>query len=98
MPMVPLSFGYDDLYLISASLNETLEGCVRREQDARTAGDTYKAAFEAQRSRKYRRLLDTAQHAMAMCNKATAKLVPIPANPAEQDRVSRISLATSEVL
>ena len=55
MPMVPLSFGYDDLYLISASLNETLEGCVRREQDARTAGDTYKAAFEAQRSRKYRR-------------------------------------------
>lgn len=91
MPMIPLSLGYDDLYLIGASLSETLEGCTRREQDARAAGDAYKAAFEAQRSRKYRRLLETAQHAMAQCNKSTATLVPIPTSPAEQAWATRSS-------
>jgi hypothetical protein len=87
MPMISLSLGYDDLYLIGASLGETLESCLRREQDARAAGDTYKAAFEAQRSRKYRRLLDAAQHAMATCNKSTATLLPIPPTAAA-DRIS----------
>jgi hypothetical protein len=95
MPMMSVSFGYDDLYLIGASLAETLEGCLRREQDARAAGDTYKAAFEAQRSRKYRRLLEITHHAMATCNKSTARLVPIPASSAESDRISGISLERS---
>ena len=91
MPMTPLSLGYDDLDLIGASLGEMLEGCLRREQDARAAGDTYKAAFEAQRIRKYRRLLDMAQHAMATCNKSTAALVPIPTTSAAADRLSGMS-------
>jgi hypothetical protein len=73
-------FGYDDLYLMSTALCEASDDCLRRSQTARAAGDIYKAAYEARRSQKYKKVLNLVENAMAVCNRSTARTA-MPAIP-----------------
>jgi hypothetical protein len=84
---MPLSHfvGYDDLRLISAALSEACQACLRHGEEARRAGDIYKAASEFRRAGKYRKLLDAVNNAMIIADKSGASAKIIPIVPSHED-------------